>query len=223
MLELPVPTVSGEQLNILCQSAGMPERNLSTVDLWHKGRRYTVRGETDFVGEYEISIVDDDQMQMRKLFDNWMKSIDNSRPDKNSSLLGASFEELAPGLIGGLSSAVGFAKKVKNVISSPASLTDFAVGLLDPSQGFAGATYQVDVNIWQVDNNNNNVYGYKLQNAFPKSIGIVTLEDGDENTMSEFSVTMAFSEFVPLTADRNLAGAIFGGDTIDVFNSITNF
>ncbi|NQU33998.1 MAG: hypothetical protein HQ521_12250, partial [Bacteroidetes bacterium] len=68
MLELPVPTVSGESLNILCQSAGLPERNISTTDLWHKGRKYTVRGETDFVGEYEISIVDDDKMTVRQLF-----------------------------------------------------------------------------------------------------------------------------------------------------------
>lgn len=223
MLELPVPTVSGESLNILCQSAGLPERNISTTDLWHKGRKYTVRGETDFVGEYEISIVDDDKMTVRQLFDGWLKSIDNSRPSPNDSLLGASFEAISPGLIGELSSGVALLGSIKNVVSSSENLANFAVSQLDSSQGLAGASYQVDVNIWQLDSNNNTIYGYKLQNAFPKSIGIVTLDDGEENTMSEFSVTMAFSEFIPLYGDGGSLGrAILGDQTTDLISGIGN-
>lgn len=223
MLELPIPTVSGETLNILCQSAGLPERNISTVDLWHKGRKYVVRGETDFGGEYEISIVDDDQMSIRKLFDNWLKEIDNTRPDTNSSILGSSFEAIAPNLIGEIGAGVKLAKQVKNVLSSPDNLSSFVVSQLDSSQGLAGATYQVDVNIWQIDNNHQPVYGYKLQNAFPKNIGIISLEDGDENTLSEFTVTMAFSEFIPLYGTREqLTRAIIGDQTSDVIGGIEN-
>lgn len=161
MLELPVPGVPGETLNILCQSAGLPERRINTTELWHKGRRYTVRGETDFISEYEISIVDDSNMEIRKMFDDWLKMIDNTRPDKNSNLLAASFEETGPSFM-------------------------------------VGPQYQVDINIWQMDRQHKPVYGYKLQNAFPKEVGIVTLDDRDENTLSEFSVTIAFSEFIPI-------------------------
>jgi hypothetical protein len=223
LLELPIPTVSGETINILCQSAGLPERNISTVEVWHKGRKYVVRGETDFGNEYEISIVDDDQMSIRKLFDVWLKSIDNTRPDKNSSILGASFEEISPNLIGELSSGVKLAGMVKNVLSSPSSFANFAIAQLDSSQGLAAATYQVDVNIWQIDNNHNPVYGYKLQNAFPKGIGIVTLDDTEENTLSQFSVTLAFSEFIPLYGTKeDLTRAVIGDQTADLASGFVN-
>lgn len=221
MIEIPVPTVSGETLNILCQSAGLPERSMNTVDVWHKGRRYTMRGETDYGGEYEISIVDDSAMEIRAMFDTWMKTIDNTRPDKNSSLLGASFEELAPGLIGTLESVVQVGNMVKNALKSPQQLANFALGLLDSSNMGPSAEYQVDVNIWQMDRGDGNVYGYKLQNAFPKAIGIVTLEDGDENTLSEFSVTLAFSEFTPLTGVTNdLVRGIVGDDVYETVSGI---
>lgn len=236
LIELPVPTVNGETINILCQSAGLPERNISTADLWHKGRRYTVRGETDYIGEYEISIVDDDRMKIRQLFDTWMKTIDNSRPDKNSSILGASFEQVNPGLLDNLTTGLEVANRVKGALTNPRQLLDFAIGQLDVNTQLASAAYQTDINIWQMGRptsdsfigvdfpipiDNQKIYGYKLQNAFPKSVGIVTLEDGDENTLSEFSVTFAFSEFIPLYGiQQDLMAGVLGDRATDVIRGI---
>lgn len=164
ILEMPVPGMDGEMMSILCQSAGLPERNISTTEYWHKGRRYVVRGETDFVGEYEISIVDDSNMKIRNVFDHWLKMVDNTQPKGGGN---ASFER--------------------------------GIHIDTPN-------YQTDINIWQMsgsrggraDNDSHKVYGYKLQNAYPKSIGIVTLESETENALSQFSVNLAFSEFIPL-------------------------
>lgn len=165
ILEMPVPGADGEMLSILCRSAGLPERNIHTVDLWHKGRKYVVRGETDYVGEYEISIVDDSLMKIRNMFDQWLRAIDDSRPK---------------GMGGSASFETG------DSIPSP--------------------MYQTDINIWQMsgsgaataNNDSRKVYGYKLQNAYPKSLGIVTLESEEENALSQFSIVLAFSEFIPL-------------------------
>ena len=82
-------------------------------------------------------------MQLRNMFDQWLKSIDDTQP--KSARGGASFER-------------------GTVIPTPA--------------------YQTDINIWQMSgsttstasNDSQKVYGYKLQNAYPKSVGIVTLE-----------------------------------------------
>lgn len=170
ILEMPVPGADGEMMSILCQSAGLPERAVETVELWHKGRKYVVRGESNFMNEYEISIVDDSSMQLRNMFDHWLKTIDNTEV---RSVGAASFERGAN-------------------IATPA--------------------YQTDINIWQMsgsgraraDNDSNKVYGYKLQNAYPKSLGIVTLDSEDENALSQFSVTLAFSEFIPLYGDQRV-------------------
>jgi hypothetical protein len=169
MLELPVPLINGSMMNVLCQSAGLPERNINVTEMWHKGRRYVVRGETDYISEYEISIVDDSKMEIRQMFDTWLALVDDSRP--NPMHPEGSYE-------------IDISNRIQNFASK--------------FPGDKSCRYQLDINIWQMDRKNNPVYGYKLQNAFPKSVGIVTLEDGDENTLSEFSVTFAFSEFLPL-------------------------
>jgi hypothetical protein len=229
MIEIPVPTVSGETINMLCQSAGLPERNITTTDVWHKGRRFTVRGETDFVGEYTISIVDDDKMRIRELFDTWIKTVDNSRPDPNGSFLGASFEEAAPGAIDEITAGVGALNTVKSSLSNQRQLLDFTIGTINENAALSSAFYQTDINIWQMDSSANGepddskIYGYKLQNAFPKSIGIVTLEDNESNSLSEFSITFAFSEFIPLKGARqDINTAVFGDQTTDIQQGIDN-
>lgn len=188
LLEIPTPVLSGEVTNVLCQSAGLPERVISTVDVWHKGRKYNVKGITDYGGEYEVSIVSDSEMKMREMFDNWMRIIDDSRPDPNV-ISGASYEN--------------------------EKLVDF--NEIRPSTDEnKSAEYQVDINIWQLDSNGLKVYGYKLENAFPKQMGIVTLEDDEENSLSQFSVTFAYSEFVPLRNKEldNQRSNIGGGSDI---------
>ena len=100
------------------------------------------------------------------------------------------------------------------------------MGLFDANRRGAASIYQTDINIWQMSfqgttDDKNKIYGYKMQNAFPKSIGIVTLEDSDENTLSQFSVNFAFSEFIPIKGfAEDVVGAIFGDQTRGIFNGV---
>lgn len=198
LLELPVPTVRGETLSMLCQSAGLPERNINTTEMWHKGRIYTVRGEADFTGEYEISIVDDSNMEIRQMFDVWMRTIDDTRPDLGNRILASSFEEMDRRVLFNLRNERDADKFNQGEIAKEEIVKQFKLGLESANQATINAKYQLDINIWQMNRKHEKVYGYKLQNAFPKSIGTVTLEDDNENSLSEFSVVLAYSEFVPL-------------------------
>lgn len=218
LIEIPVPGVSGEQINILCRSAGLPERNITTQTLWHKGRRFNVRGETDYLGTYEISILDDSSMEIRKMFDRWLRLIDESKP-KNVGLLGSSYEEGVGDVLNNIKSGISTANQIKNAIENPDTISDFILGLIDKGNGVSSPKYQVDINVWQLNASNEKVYGYKLQNAFPSSLGIVTLDDGDENTLSEFSIVFTFSEFTPLedtTGTGRLITAAVGDDVRDI-------
>ena len=216
LLEIPIPGIEGQTLNILCRSAGLPEKNISVSTVYHKGRKYNMRGETDFTGSYEISLVDDSNMSVRTAFDNWMKQVDNTKP-KNEGIIGASFEELAPGLLDNITDGLEVIGKVKSIMDDPGSLIS---GLIDGSN--VSSMYQTDINIWQLGNNNQKVKGYKLQNAFPSSIGIVTLDDGDENTLSEFSVTLSYSEFVPLdnSGGNGIIDSLLGDSLVDIGKGI---
>lgn len=215
LIEIPVPGVEGRTLNILCRSAGLPERNITTTSTFHKGRKYNMRSETDYTGTYEISVLDDSNMQIRKTFDGWMKRIDNSKP-KNSGILGASFE----GVFDEITALADLASEAQDAITNP---TSFFMGLLDKGNANSTAPYQTDVNIWQLSGTGETVYGYKLQNCFPSQIGIVTLDDGEENTLSEFSVVLTYSEFIPLENISSLSqigGALLGDSAVDAFAGV---
>ncbi len=214
LIEIPVPGIKGETLNVLCRSAGLPERNIAAIPVWHKGRKYMVRGETDYGNTYQISIVDDSNMSIRRVFDSWCETVDDSAP-KNVGIIGASFEKAVPGLLGNVTSAIGAANDIKNALEDPSKMGDYFLSMLGNSTSGPAATYQTDVNIWQLDGDNKKVYGYKLQNAFPTQVGIVTLDDGDANTLSEFSVTLTFSEFSILenkTFLESLGSSLLGDD-----------
>jgi len=263
LLEIPVPGIEGEKLNVLCRSAGLPERNISTTTIFHKGRKYNIRGETDYIGTFEVTIMDDSDMSIRQIFDKWLKKVDNSKPLNAGIFSGASYEEGVGAALGVVKSGVGLANQIKNAMEEPGdAIGGFFLGMLDKGQATSVAKYQTDINIWQLATSNptttaittaittsnpttttditdittaittsnissggqekgdEKLYGYKLQNAFPSSIGIVTLGDAEENALSEFSVVFTFSEFIPLENIRKgeqLGRALAGDDIGEIF------
>jgi hypothetical protein len=225
LIEVPVPGATGESINILCRSAGLPERTINTHTLWHKGRKFNIRGETNYGDTYEFSVVDDSEMQLRRIFDRWLRLVDDSKP-KNLGILGASYESGVGDVLKNIKSGIAVVNQVRNAVKNPDQAADFLLGLIDGGNGYPTPTYQIDVNIWQLSAVSKKVYGYKLQNAFPSSLGIVTLEDEQENTLSEFSVVLTFSEFAPLEETSLLgkaANAILGDDIRDIRYGIESF
>jgi hypothetical protein len=220
LIEIPIPGIEGRTLNILCQSAGLPERNITTTTVWKHGRKYNVRGETDYVGNYEVSILDDSDMNVRKVFDKWMNKVDNTKP-ANQGVLGGSYESGVGEILETIQSGIQLVNNVSAITSDRA--LDFFLGFIDGGNSVSGASYQTDINIWQLSVDNNKVYGYKLQNAFPSQVGLVTLEDGDENSLSQFNVSFTFSEFIPLenrTPTSRLINALVGDTTSNILSGV---
>ncbi len=223
LLEIPVPGIEGVKINVLARSAGLPERNMSTTAVYHKGRKYNVRGETDYVGTYEVSILDDSSMDIRKTFDRWMKQVDNSKPKNMGIFSGASYESGVGSILNSIKSGLGVANQIKNVLQNPTeTIGGFFLGLVDAGEATSSAKYQTDINVWQLSATGEKVYGYKLQNAFPASIGVVTLDDGDQDTLSEFSIIFAFSEFEPLESAIGIRAVdtLLGDDVKDIRHGI---
>jgi len=222
LLEIPVPGVEGAKINVLARSAGLPERTITTTSLFHKGRQYNVRGETDYGGTYEVSIVDDSNMDIRRLFDVWLKLVDDSRPKSSSLFSGASYENSLNDTFGIIRSGMNTVSVVKDAVNYPVeTVGNFIMGSVDLTVAGAAPKYQTDINIWQLDSQSGKVYGYKIQNAFPSQLGIVTLDDDNQNTLSEFSVTFTFSEFMPLDGSSipsHILSTLVGSSGRDVLN-----
>ena len=191
LLEIPVPGTNGKKINILCRSTSFPERNVGTVDVYDKGRKYRVRAETTFASTYTISVVDDSNMTLRYLFDSWLFLVDQTKP-KNDGILGH-FVSKNKNIV---DPTTGIVNAANNLGTSFEVDENMSFSLKDPINGVPN--YQADVNIWQLNSVGKKVYGYKLQHAFPSGVGTVELDDGDETNLSEFSVDFSYSEHVPL-------------------------
>jgi hypothetical protein len=209
-----VPGLGGQNLNVLCQSAGLPERSISTTKVMHKGRTYVIKGETAFgSNSLDVSIIDDDKMNVRRMFDQWLTYIDNTKP-KQSGLLGASFEnDMLDNIKSGAALANTGVRMANDVAKGNfGGAVNLMFGIVDKGNAPAKAQYQTDVMIWQINNKGEKVYGYKLQNAFPSQLGIVQLDDGDETALSQFSVLFSYSEMIPVDGSfsQQFAQTVFG-------------
>jgi len=224
LLEIPMPGIEGAKINVLARSAGFPERNITTSSLYHKGRKYNVRGETDYGSTYEVSIVDDSNMDIRRKFDEWLRIVDDSKPQNAGLFSGASYEASTGAALDMLKSGLGVANQIKRTLKNPVQdLGNFFMGSVDPALASPTAKYQTDINVWQLAGNGQTVYGYKLQNVFPSQIGIVTLDDGNINTLSEFNITFTFSEFIPLngtSVPEQIFNTLLGTQGQNVLNGI---
>ena len=218
LLEVPVPGSNGKKLNILCQATSMPERTISTVPVFHLGRKYNVRAETTFAGTYNMSFVDDSEMSLRQLFDNWLSLVDQTKP-KDSNLIG----KLGNGVTKALESVDGLIQAANTLKTS--FETDNGMSFL--LNAFDGTSeypiYQTDINIWQLGNQSEKIYGYKLQNAYPTTLGTVELDDSSTSTLSQFSVDFTYSEFIPIkNNDSGLIRNILGTTGANIINGSNN-
>lgn len=200
LIELPWSGIDSEKFNILCTAASFPQRTIQTTTISRHGRKYNIRAETDYGSEYEVTILDDNNLYFRKFFDKWMQQIDDSGAnaggffgiDSNDS----SFREI----LDNVNDISDIGNTLSNIASNPGDFWDKVTsGLIDGTSSYALASYQTEINIWQLDYKGDKVYGYKLQNAFPTSLGIITYDDSEQNSLVSYNVTFTYSEFMPIS------------------------
>ena len=82
LLEFTIPLHGGEhpwKWNILCKATSFPQRSMHTASMWRFGRKYNLRGETNFNDTWTLTFEDDSALLLRKNLDRWFREIDDSR------------------------------------------------------------------------------------------------------------------------------------------------
>ena len=207
VLELEVP-ISGspsiKSLNILCQSVSFPQRSMTSASVWRFGRKYNLRGETNFGDTCTIEFVDDSLLSVRRSLDRWFIDIDDSKLQDEglTGLYRAPLEKLkGVGLSGREMNA-----KMDWAGSSRSYNTGFSKEYNTSTPG-----YQTDIRVFQLDQVGNKISGYLMQNAFISEISQIEYRDDKENELTKFTAGITFSEFLPLSIDHNtLYQAILG-------------
>lgn len=224
MIELPYGNIDGNKFNILCKNASFPQREIDVQQVWHHGRKYNVRAEHNFSGDWQVTIYDDSKFTFRRYFDDWLTYIDDTSKffqiagEQESSSSGSLQNPFSH-----INDAIDTVQSVSRGIKSLFSGNNISNYLTDAITGVSGETvdYQTLINIWQLDAVGNKVYGYQLQNAFPKSLGEITYDDSEQDSIVEYTVTFAYSEFIPLqnggTNVQRISNTILGETITGIF------
>lgn len=65
------------QIRVLAKSTSIPTKSISTVDVWHRGMKYPIRGKANFDNSWDITFYNDRDLALRGFFEEWMLQIDN--------------------------------------------------------------------------------------------------------------------------------------------------
>lgn len=190
VLEFDLPNneaPSIQTLNVLCQATSFPQKQMTTATLWRMGRKYNLRGEVEYGGTWTLTFVDDSLMSVRKAIESWHIDIDDS------ALQGTALNGI-------------YASTERKLIHNERDLVPreqgnkfayFGNGMSEAYRPSRPA-YQTDIRVWQLDQVGNKTMGYLMQNAFVSEISQIDYGDDQENQLTKFSITITFSEFIPL-------------------------
>lgn len=207
LIELSFGNLDSAKFNCLCTSASFPSRTINTVTVSRHGRKYPMRSETDYGNTYEVTVLDDDKLTLRKFFDSWLTVIDDTTKestdfyamqDSRNSFFnklrkaGSALKDVVDGVSGIMKNPSEFASKILGK----------TIGNITGSDAFNNPEYQAELTVWQLDGLGNKVYGYNLENVFITSIGEVTYSDSELDTLVEYNLTFTFSEFYPVEPGR---------------------
>lgn len=215
-LELYVPGEDSRSLQILCQGVSFPQRVITPVKLFHKGRPFLVRSEMEFGGSVRVRFLENSNMDVRRMMDFWMKNVDDSNITPSEDQSG--IQQLSTAVTKEINSAVNLVnniKSMKKLKDSQSQMLDFLTNSQD-ANGFPN--YQTNMRLWQLDHNGKEVYGYEYQNAFIQGIHEGDFQQGAINEIQSIAVDIAYSEAIPLQSRTSgTVGKIVGTEITDTF------
>jgi hypothetical protein len=65
-----------DRIMMLCKSTSLPEKEVGTVDIWRRGRKFKIRDTSQFSGSWTAEFYNDENLTLRRAFENWMFEID---------------------------------------------------------------------------------------------------------------------------------------------------
>lgn len=204
LLEFSIPLHGAEhpwKWNILCKATSFPQRSMHTASMWRFGRKYNLRGETNFNDTWTLTFEDDSALLLRKNLDRWFREIDDSRLQHTALNV---YKDMGNPQARLLTQQVDlFEREDRAPFNLGNVFDDIKTALLRPEYNPSLPNYQTDIRVYQLDQTGNKVMGYLMQNAFVSDIGAVDYGDDKQNELVTYPVTFTYSEFIRLS-DKTL-------------------
>jgi hypothetical protein len=173
--KITIPVVEAEYIrdfDFTIQSSSLPSRTITPVEVYVKGRKTQLRGETNLENTWDITFYNTDNMEARQVILDWMEEVHKNQYNMNNR-----------GLISqGINAIKSIGKGIGELIDNPLSIFDQGV-----------ISYQKDITIEQLDGKGDTMFTVTLVGAFPINVSSVELDDSVSD-ISKTSVTFAFTD-----------------------------
>ena len=160
-----------EDFDFMAQSTTFPSRTITPVEVYIKGRKVQMRGETNLENTWDVTFYNTDTMDARLMFLLWMEEVHKNQYLVDDSII----TKIGSGISGTI-------KSLTSVLSNPMGLFD--KGLID---------YQREITIEQINGKGETTFSTKLVGAFPINVSTVELDDSNSE-VSKTTVTFAFTD-----------------------------
>jgi hypothetical protein len=170
-----IPLPESKDLDILVKETTFPSKTITPVEVMIRGRKASLRGETNLENTWDIIFYNKKDMSERKKLLDWMDLVHSNQWNADAGFLENT-----------LSGAESIVSGITNAIQNPMSL--FAS---------EASVYQRDIIIEQLDANGDVTFSTTLIGAYPINVGTVELTDES----SEISTTQATFAFNNITYD----------------------
>ena len=166
-----IPISESDKIDTLVKETSFPSRTITPLEINIRGRKVSLRGDTNLENTIDITFYNTHNMKERKEILNWMDEVHKNQWNPEAG----AFENI----IGGISSMVS---GVTNVIQNPLSLLSGV-----------SPTYQKDITIEQIDYNGDATFRSVLIGAFPINVGNITLSS-ENGEISTTTVTFSYTD-----------------------------
>ena len=74
---IAIPYGDGNTMDTLAKGTSLPDVTLGTVEVWNKGRKMMVAGETQYAGTWDVTFYNTEGLDIKKLFEDEIDRIDS--------------------------------------------------------------------------------------------------------------------------------------------------
>jgi hypothetical protein len=160
------------EFDFMVQNTTLPSRTITPVEVFVKGRKTQIRGETNLENTWDVTFYNTNDMEARQLLLDWMEEVHKNQYNIYN-------RGVISDMIAGIKS---IGQGISNLIDNPLRIFDQGV-----------ISYQKDIIIEQLDGSGDTMFTVTLVGAFPINISSVELDDSNGD-ISKTTVSFAFTD-----------------------------
>ncbi len=195
-----------DEIDILCTEAKLSGLISTPIEIWYRGRKEQIRGESTFNQTWSITFYNDSNLTFRRSFINWMREIHHTRANETGAL-----EKAIPSNL--LGAVKGTYNNVKSAVEDVKSVIDDPKGAFQGAIGNGTAYYEGSAKVTQLDSQGNGTYSQEYVGLFPVEISDIDYSD-QNSEVTTTTVTFAYSDIIFDGEDGGggTAEALFGSE-----------